>query len=218
MDDSDKKGFKSLMDGLTEYYRIKNPRLENLSVMVLQIYFGTLKEYSLDQVQEAASKHIADPDVGFTYPSASDLIKHLDGGKITADTIIASAKLAKTPLGCMARIKIGTWDLSQADSFYLRERATECLMELPEWKERAKRGEYTDHEISVMLKYGVDPSSPFVDGISGPKNSGQLDSRVKMVESSPEHKKQVEPPYVPVGDIEKAMHETMKKIMGSRYE
>ncbi len=196
MIESDKRAFKELMDGLTEYYLARSPKLECLSTIALQLYFGCLNQYSIEQITSVASRHVADIDAGRFYPVVADFIKHLEGGEITEDMIIAAAKNPQTPLGCLARITIGSWDLSSADSYYLRQRAAECKFSLPEWREKAKAGSFTDHEISVMLKYNVNPSAPLHNGLAPPIVNMDLIDTAKRIESSPRHLRFIEPSYV----------------------
>ena len=187
MNDSDKNDFKDLMGGLTEYYQSFNPKLEPLTRGALQVFFGSLRDYAFDEVAHAAERHVADKTVGQFFPSAGNLIKQLDGGEITPDMIIAAAKLAETPLGCLSRIQIGSWDLDNRDGFYLRQRAMECLQKLPEWKSRAACGEYTDHEISIMLKHNVSPLEPLFIGIPAPSANSRLKQRQEAVRASDRH-------------------------------
>ena len=206
MDSSDKNQFKALFDGLGEYYRAKEP----LSKIALGIYFGALQKYTFDQVSNAVSAHVIDQTSGKFYPKAGDLIKHLEGGEITADIILASAKLAKTPLGILARIHIGTWDLNSGDSFYLNSRAKECLLLMPEWQERARQGEYSGHEISIMIKHNVNPIQPFFSGIAGPQLTHELDSRIKAIQLSNRHKELTAPNYT--ASTEKPNEEQLQSI------
>ena len=191
MDNTDKNQFKALFDGLSEYYRAKEP----ISKIALGIYFGALQKYTFDQVSNAVSAHVIDPTSGKFFPKAGDLIKHLEGGEITADMILASAKVANTPLGILARIHIGTWDLNSGDSFYLNSRAKECLLLMPEWQERARQGEYSGHEISIMIKHDVNPIQPFFGGIAGPQLTHELNSRIKAIQLSNRHKELTAPNY-----------------------
>ena len=211
---SDKNSFKELFDGLAEYYR-----QDHLSKPALQIYFASLERFSLDQINTAASAHVSDVKSGQFFPKAADFIRHLEGGEITADMIIASAKLKETPLGCLCAIQIGSWDLDNQDAFYLRQRAAECLQLLPEWKARSASGDYSDHEISIMLKYDVHPLTPFAFGLAAPANPDQLIQKFINVQSSERHLKFIEPVYVS-SDDDKAvpMNEEVKKIIAQISE
>lgn len=191
MDSTDKKQFKELFDGLSEYYQSK----EKLSKMALQIYFNALERFEFSQVTRAVTAHVGNAKGGEFFPKAGDIIRHLEGGEITADILLAAAKLARSPLGILARIHIGTWDLNSADSFYLKQRAQECLLLLPEWKDRANHGEYSDHEISIMIKHNVDPREPFALGIAGPSLASGLDSRIAAIQLTDRHKMLAEPVY-----------------------
>ena len=216
MDGADKKQFKEMFDGLSDYYQSK----ERLSKMALQIYFGALDKYDFEQITQAVSAHISNADGGKFFPKAGDIIRHLEGGEITPDMMLAAAKLCNSPLGVLANIKIGSWDLGRGDSYYLKQRAQECLLLLPEWKDRASRGEYTDHEISIMIKHNVNPCSPFALGIAAPALGCGLDLRVKAIQGTDRHRMLVEPTYNPDqsedvdSDQLKIIHEKVNKALG----
>ena len=198
MNDSDKEAFKNIFDELAEYYR-----QEPLGKIGLKIYFKALSEFSVDQIHAAAEKHIADTGSGQFFPKVADLIKHLQGGEITADMIIASARLHQTPLGVLSLISIGKWNLDNQDAFYLRQRAEECLQLLPEWMERASGGDYTDHEIKTMLKYGVNPLKGFFAGLAVPKDPARLIERSQRIDAMGEHEiyKALPAPASESGDV-----------------
>ena len=190
MNKQDVEQLGSILIALCEYYN-----RDNLSHPAVMMYAEDLQEYSMDQIIAAIKDHRRSPDGGQFYPKISDLIKRLEGGEITEDMIIAAAKNPETPLGCLARIRIGSWDLSSADSFYLRQRAAECKFALPEWREKAKAGSFTDHEVSVMLKYNVNPSAPLHNGLAPPAINLDLIDRAKGIGSSPRHLRFIEKPY-----------------------
>jgi hypothetical protein len=180
--------FKQSMAMLGEVYD------KEITPAKLKIYWQLLKQYPIDSIENAVLAHISQPNSAF-FPKPGELIKHIQGDEITGDMIIAAARLCETPLGCLARIKIGQWDLENQDAFYLRQRAAECLQLLPEWKAKAAAGEYTDHEISVMLKYDISPAAPFFAGLAAPANANALLSRVKAISKSERHLKFIEPPH-----------------------
>lgn len=183
MDDSNKREFKELMDGLSEYYQ-----REKLSAPALQIYFASMARFTLAQIKWAITRHVQDTKSGQFYPKVADVVRLIEGGDLTTDEILAEARLARTPLGILCRIQIGTWDLThQTDMFYLKQRAEECLYLLPEWKHKAASGDYTDHEISIMLKHGIDPATPLYDGLPPPSNRAALANRAREIEQSPRH-------------------------------
>lgn len=180
MFDSDKKQFFELIMGFAELYRLK----EKPSQMAVRLFFGALSDYTIDQIMSAADIHAKKSKF---FPTPADFITILDGGEITQSEIIAMARLAKTPLGCLARIHIGTWDLDTQNAFYLADRASECLALLPEWRSAAKNGDYTDHQLSVMLKHNVNPVSAFADGIAGPANPALVVERANRISGSERH-------------------------------
>ena len=179
---SDRPAFRAVMKDLCDYYDKKE-----LSNGVLLMYFDSLAMFTLDEVKSAANSHLSSPDHGAFMPKAGCLIRQLDGATVSPDMIIAAAKLKKTPLGVLARIHIGTWDLNNLGSFDLRQRAIECQDLMGEWKDRAAKGEYSDHELSMMVKHDVDPLSPLARGISGPTNKGALATRIKRLTRNTRH-------------------------------
>ena len=191
MNDNDKAQFKELFDGLSEAYD-----KDRMSKMALQIHFEALKRFDIDQILAAASAHLADPKHGTFFPKVADIVRQIEGGEVTTDHVIAAARAKSTPFGILCRIKIGTFDLdNQTDMFYLKQRAQECIDLLPEWKARAAAGEYSDHEISMMLKHEVSPTGAFDGGLDRPANIPQLTNRVSQIAETPRHKFLLESPY-----------------------
>jgi hypothetical protein len=189
MIDSDLAEFSKLMDGMRGDYG-KPP----LSAVMMKIDFEVLRPYSFDQITMAIIKHRSGPTAAY-FPAPGDLMEHLEGGKITAGQIVAAAKLAETPLGIMARIHIGTWDLANMNGFDLKQRAEEVLQLLPKWKDQARAGEYSDHQISIMVKHGVDPRQPFCMGLAAPQDSIKLSARISHVTGTRRHQELLAAPY-----------------------
>lgn len=173
MDDSNKQEFKETFDAVSEYYQQK----AKLTPIALRMYFSGLSEYSMGQVQNAIELHMRDSSGGQFYPKVSDLVSQIEGGPITADMVISAAKLAKTPFGVLCAIHIGSWDLKYADAFQLRQQAQECLDLLPEWREKAKTGSYTNHEIGVLVSHRVNPMQPFREGLPQPNQNQSLEAK-----------------------------------------
>lgn len=190
MNDNDKREFKSLFDDMAGYY--DKPEL---SQGVLGIYFAALNRFSIEQVRHAANKHIQDSKHGTFFPKVANLAEHLDGGRMTVNSVISAARLKQTPMGILCRIQIGTADLACGDSFHLNQRAEECLQLLPEWKERAASGDYSDHEVSIMIKHDVDPCKPFAAGLSAPSSWPQMLERIQEIQRTPRHKFLLEEAY-----------------------
>ena len=175
-----------------------------------KIYIAMLSGYSIDQINYAFERHQRDPNEGAFFPKPANLLKHLEGDTITHDEVIAMSRLADTPLGILCRIKIGTYDLDNSnDHFYLKSRAAECLELLPEWKQRAKNGEFTEHEIKMMLKHKVNPSAPFYQGLPSPTCSDQINIKAKQIYNSDEFKQLIAPPDDDDGEVDQ---EGLKKI------
>ncbi len=197
MNHSDKAKFKELFDGLADYYYPDkagddNPR--RLGKAPLKIYFGALQLFTVEELSRAASHHLADTGSGRFFPKAADLILHLEGGKITADQVVAAAKLAETPFGIMARMHIGTGNLNDLNSYELKQIAEEVLQLLPKWKEQAAAGDYRPGQISIMIKHGVNPLAPFHQGMAGPINQTALSARITSITSTKRHQELLKRP------------------------
>ena len=188
MGNSDKAKFKELFDALSELYGQK----EKPSTLILQMSFAALERYTFAEVSGAASQHITKSKF---FPGPADLVEILEGKTIKAEHVLASARLAKTPMGILARIHIGTHALSTQNSFYLADRAEECLQLMREWEARALRGDYSDHEISIMLKHDVNPAAPFAFGLAQPVNAQHLAVRAEAVRKTPRHAFLIESPH-----------------------
>jgi hypothetical protein len=186
---SNQNDFKSMMAMLSSVYS------KAVTPDMIKAYWMMLGEYPSEVVNQAAYKHMKDPKSGQYFPKPADLMRYIDGGDINADMILGLARLKDCPLGVLSAIHIGSYDLDNQDAFYLRQRATECLHLLPQWKARAQNGDYTDHEISIMAKYKVDPCRPFANGLNSPDNKGALADRVAGIVNSERHKFLMLPPY-----------------------
>ena len=162
---SDIEKFTELMDGLSEYYRQKP-----IGKMAISFYYDALADYEVGLICEAARAHIRDTKHGSFYPKASDFIRHIDGPDITPEQIIAEARNPTTPLGCLARIRIGHFDLARQSEQYLKHRAIACLKLLPGWKKQAVAGNYDNHALGVMRKFDVNPDGPLGLGLPGPSD------------------------------------------------
>lgn len=189
MIDSDLAQFSELMDGIRNDYG-KPP----LSAVMLKIDFEVLRPYSFDQITMAIIKHRSNPAKSAFFPTPGDLIAHLEGGNITADQVVAAAKLANTPFGIMARMHIGTGNLNDLNSYELKQIAEEVLQLLPKWKEQAAAGGYRKVQISIMIKHGVNPLAPFHQGMAGPINQIELSARIKSITCTRRHHELLESP------------------------
>jgi len=209
---SDRSAFREIMEEVADYYDKPKP-----SNRVLLMYFESLERFSLETVSNAINRHIESPESGRFMPKIADIKRMLEGGEITPDMLIASANLKKSPLGILARITIGTWNLNNLSSFDLRQKAIECLELLPYWKEQAASGEYTDHQLSIMLKHQVNPLQPFYDGLAGPQSTVELETRISALTVSDRHKMLLEVDsrdlaVIPNNDQLKIISEKIKQI------
>lgn len=71
MNDHDKMRFKQIFTGVGETYN------KEITKTLLSVYFEALKNYSIDQVADALSKHLINPDNGQFFPKPADLVRIL---------------------------------------------------------------------------------------------------------------------------------------------
>jgi len=79
MIDSDKGQFKILMIGAGETYG------KEITKPLLQIYFQSLQQHSIDDVSAAFSKHLIDAKHGTFFPKPADIIRHLTANDVTSE-------------------------------------------------------------------------------------------------------------------------------------
>lgn len=75
MIESDKQEFRMLMVGIGELYS------KEITKPLLQIYFGSLAKFPIDQVSNGISKHVADQKHGTFMPKPADIIRQIEAGK-----------------------------------------------------------------------------------------------------------------------------------------
>lgn len=169
MTENDKKLFAKMISKLMILTGQPEP-----SAKIIEIWFDFMKELSIETIGQGITKFLDDPEASQFQPTAAKIrafSKSLSLEKYfepTPEAIIAAAREPKTPLGVLARIKIGSWDLNNQDSYYLRQRAFEVIQDLPEWQARAVRMEFTQHEIRTMAKFKISPNQPFATGLPKP--------------------------------------------------
>lgn len=122
-----------------------------------KIFFLALSGFSEQEVDRAMAEHVKSSSF---MPRPADLLKHLQGDQdISTDRVISEARNVSSPFGVLCRIHIGSFDLdSCSDHFYLKSRAQECIDKLFEWKRKDEKGDYSDHELKMMIKHKINPS------------------------------------------------------------
>lgn len=86
MKTSDYKDFHEGISGVMAFYN------KNLSKFELDTWWAVLKQYNLEAIQEAFSRHLANTDNGQFFPKPADIIRMLEGS--TQDTsLIAWTKV-----------------------------------------------------------------------------------------------------------------------------
>jgi len=158
---------------------------------IINLIFESLIEFDISHIKKALAEH--GKKCKFP-PTVSDVVEILHNHSIyfdaslvecpSPDEIIALAKMADTPLGVLAKIQIGSFDLDNQDSYHLRQRAQEVILKFDDYVKRCMKGDYSDHELSVMKKYRVDCNAPMARGLPKPagSNAARLTSRQDKID------------------------------------
>jgi hypothetical protein len=202
MNEHDKSAFKQLMDSACEYYG-KPP----ISPVALSMYFNGLADRSIEQVSYAFNQHVKDTEAGRFFPKIADFEKHLTAGELTPDIVLSAARNPKNIFGVRCRMHIGTFDLENCtDSFYLRQRAQECIDLCREWASEAAQGRFSQNLVDTFIKYQIDPRGPFRAGSPLPQNMEQINQQISMSLAESKRAKQLaklEAPQLSQEQIEK---------------
>lgn len=70
----DMEKFSKILSWVFAYYE------KDLTDLTFEMYWNGLKDYSIEQVQEAFNAHMQHPEEGKWWPKVSDIIKHCKGG------------------------------------------------------------------------------------------------------------------------------------------
>lgn len=79
MIESDKQNFKQLMVGVGELYN------KEITKPLMRIYFSSLINYSLAEIERGVSSHTMDAKHGSFFPKPADIVRHLQTGEISAE-------------------------------------------------------------------------------------------------------------------------------------
>lgn len=88
MQESDKQKFAELLRAAFRVYD------KTVDTMVLRIYWGACERYTIDEVINAVSAHIQNPDTGQFLPKPADIIRQIEGGS-TEKAQLAWSKVDK---------------------------------------------------------------------------------------------------------------------------
>ncbi|WP_419648036.1 hypothetical protein [Thiolapillus sp.] len=146
--------------------------------------FESLKDdYSIPQVKYALNQIVRDTKHRYWLITPADIIRKIDGETPSADKFIGLARAKNTPLGIVAFTIVGG-DIDRQDAYYLRQRGEELVIRYEaDLKPRLLRGEYTDHELRLMIKYQVDPCAPICDTILPPRRNSRLLQRIEAIKN-----------------------------------
>lgn len=73
MIEQDKNDFRDVMSVTCELYG------KSVSQTMLRLYFGTLQQFTIEQVRQAIGEHISDKKSGSFFPKPADIIRKIEG-------------------------------------------------------------------------------------------------------------------------------------------
>ncbi len=105
MDNSDQNKFKEILLAVTSTYD------KPLNETVIKIWWNVFKPYSINDFEDAVSKHFRDPDEGMFMPKPANISKHLKADEIDVE---AKAEIAWSEI--VGKISsIGSYDSLKMD-------------------------------------------------------------------------------------------------------
>ena len=153
---------------------------------VLKGYFSLLAQYPIADIKASLNTLICSSDS--QYGIRPDLIIKYMGIKEskpeTVEGVLAKSKAKNSPLGIVASRAITKWDHGNLNNFDLRQKAAEFIELLPNIEQDIQENGYEDHTLRLMVQYGVDPTSDFRDGVSGPNSeeSTRIQYKAMLIE------------------------------------
>lgn len=120
----------------------------------INLAFEALREYPLEQVTAALTRHLRTPDSKYGL-TTGDIVLQIDGPPPTVDRIIGAAMKPDTPLAVLCRIEIGSWNLGNLNHRDLRPYAERCIQKLPEFRQRLATNALAEHERRALERHGV---------------------------------------------------------------
>ena len=73
MVEQDKDEFREVIKVVCELYG------KTVSQTMLRLYFGTLQQFTIEQVKQAIGEHISDKKGGSFFPKPADIIRKIEG-------------------------------------------------------------------------------------------------------------------------------------------
>ena len=160
---------------------------------VLELFYEDLEDISIEQLKYAAKCHRQSKNGMFALDPAN--VRKQLGLKNVQDLewidVVSMAKQKNTPLAIIASRYIKSHEL-QAPDIENRGAAEHFLSEMPAHIFRLENGEFTEHEITLCAKYGVNPNNGIHTGHSVLPNSAVLTPRLEAAKASPQFKLMLE--------------------------
>ena len=150
-----------------------------------QSLFNRYAGFDLATMQAAIFAASGDDQVSFSGITPAILNKHL-GVKALVDLewgdVIAHAKNKSSPMGVLASLHIGSFELKERTNLENMVAAKSFLLELPKIAADLSAGIISDHALTIMHKNGVYPDRvPFMAGLPLPHGHVLLSSRTNEV-------------------------------------
>jgi len=132
----------------------------------MKLAFSLLADYELGEVTAAMREHARRSRFMATPAELIELIR----GVLPSDAVLKGLGCANdTPLGWKVRSLCGVSSLGQMDDWQATERVKSVRPKVEAFFERAKLGDFTQHEMRCMLDADIDPAGDLCHGLPGPR-------------------------------------------------
>ena len=138
---------------VAEYQRHSMP-----SPAIMSVWYGAISDFEKQAVYGAYSDFLQGDEGKYPLTISHITSRLQPSSDLSPADVIALARAKDTPVGLLANMAIGSFDLNNLDDHKLASRAKGFLMKLPSIKDRMKKGLYTRAEIERMVANVIDPS------------------------------------------------------------
>tara|TARA_R110002051_G_scaffold315930_1_gene394949 strand:+ start:31 stop:759 length:729 start_codon:yes stop_codon:yes gene_type:complete len=156
------------------------------SGFVLGQLFEDLEDITIEQFVYASKCHRRSAEGMFAL-SAANVRKQLGLSNVQDlkwHDVLVMAKAKNTPLAIIASRYVKSYDLQHQSDIENKGQCDLFLHDLPKHLFRLENGEFTQHELIMCGKYGVDPRAGIHTGHGVLPNNGVLTAQIELTKES----------------------------------
>jgi len=181
MNDEDRKDFLGIV--ISDCERRGKPAYSEYTINEM---FEDLSDITLEQFKYAAKCHRRS-DAGMFALSVANVRKQLGLTNVQDlkwHDVLVMAKAKNTPLAIIASRYVKSYDLQHQSDIENKGQCDLFLHDLPKHLFRLENGEFTQHELIMCGKYGVDPRKGIHTGHDVMPNDGVLKLQIERTKES----------------------------------